>query len=508
MKTKYKLLLVRPIQGFKHYSAQKELSILLGKKAANPALALPLLAALTPDHYDIVIVDEEVSEIPEDYTPDIVGITLLASNAERGYEIANKFKAKGAKIIFGGPHVSYEVDEGLEYSDTVVIGEAEGLWQDVLIDFENNQLKKTYKLETTPEYKESPIPRWDLMQTDKYISLNIQASRGCPFQCEFCLTSQMFGRKMRFRGIDNVIEEVKASPIKNIFFCDDNLTINKKYALKLFEKLEPLKISWMCQSSVDVADDMSFLQKMADAGCKFILIGFESINEDSLEETHKHQNNKEKYLEIIDRVQSVGIHVYGSFIWGFDNDKKEDVPKFKDFIQKANLPVFILSILSVTKGTELYTRMLKDGRLYENAQNSYNIGSFPLIKHTHFTNHEIMSSLNDIFDDLYSFKMIRERVIPMLKKGYFSKEGNLGTITNKQKFDTTTLLLKRFIFSLDKERRRFGKDVFKLIRTKKIAISEAISLLLMLESINQHLKKEIPQREHFFEVGELLRLPV
>ena len=501
---KYKLLLIRPLQKHKHYSTQKELARLMGKKVANTPLALPLLAALTPDDYDIKIVDEEIESLPANYNPDIVGLTVITSNSGRAFEIAGIFRAKGAKIIFGGPYPSYSLDDCAEHADSIVIGEAENIWEDLLKDFEEGKLKNTYEAGCKPDFNKSVKPRWDLLPVNKILALNVQASRGCPFLCEFCLTSQMFGRKVRFRDADDVIDEIKSLPLKNVFFCDDNLTINKKYALELFRKLKPLNVSWMCQSSVDVADDPEFLKEMAESGCKFILIGFESVNEESLEETNKHQNNKEKYLEIIERIHSFGIHVYGSFIMGFDHDDKKSVKQFEDFIQEANLPVFMLSLLCTTKGTELHERLKKENRLQNNLSNDFDMGLFPLLKYKNFSNEEIFNTINNTLQKLYSYEKLRERVIPLLSKGYFSKKPVQGSITFKEKFLSTIVLFTSYKFSKDKHKRGFWNDIIALIKSKKLDIGEAASLLLMLESINRHLKKDRKKRD--FYLSEIANL--
>jgi radical SAM superfamily enzyme YgiQ (UPF0313 family) len=498
-KGKYKLLLVRPLQKFKHYSTQKELAVLMGKKVANTPLSLPLIAALTPDNYQIRIADEEIASLPKNYKPDIVGITVITSNSERAFEIADEYRGKGAKVVFGGPYPSYSLEDCSQHADTVIIGEAEDIWEEVLSDFENNNLKPSYQAKIKPDYKKSVKPRWDLLPSKDILAINVQASRGCPFLCEFCLTSQMFGRKVRFRDVDNVIEEIKNLPLKNVFFCDDNLTINKKYARELFAKLKPLKISWMCQSSVDVADDPEFLKEMSEAGCKFILIGFESINEESLEETNKHQNNKEKYLEIIERIHSFGMHVYGSFIIGFDHDNHKTFQNFIDFIQEANLPVFMLSLLCTTKGTELHERLGREGRLFKNLSNNFDMGLFPLLKYENFSNEEIFIGLGETLKKLYSFEMLRKRTIPLLEKGYFSEEKSQGSISFKEKFRSTFVLFFSYRFSKNRHKRGMWKDVISLIKRKKLDIGEAASLLLMLESINRHLRKDEKLRNFYLD---------
>ena len=273
-KNKYLLFLISPAQKYVNYPAHSELAKIFGKRRLMIPLALPTIAALTPEHYDIRIFDEEIEKIPFDETPDIVGITTLAATINRAFELGDLYRKKGAKVVFGGPYASFQVEEALQHSDSVVVSEAEGKWEKCL---------------EVPYITQKP-PRWDLVNLNRIFQIAIQVSRGCPFNCDFCLVSKNFGRKMRYREISNVVEELKAAPSKYFFFVDDNLTINKKYAKELMKAIIPLKISWGCMCSIDIATDDELLQLMADAGCFNILVGFESLNPDSLDASNKHHN--------------------------------------------------------------------------------------------------------------------------------------------------------------------------------------------------------------------------
>lgn len=162
-KEKYKLFLISPIQEFKHFGTQCYTARLVGRKNSNTSLALPILAALTPDYYEIRIFDEEIGPIPQNEKPDIVGITTLTPSAQKAYQIAGMFRQQGAKVILGGPHVTYKPEEGLEHADCVVIGEAEGLWGKCLADFEEGKLRKIYQSDHKIDFKKNVMPRWDLV---------------------------------------------------------------------------------------------------------------------------------------------------------------------------------------------------------------------------------------------------------------------------------------------------------------------------------------------------------
>ncbi len=500
----YKLLLIKPVQHLKHYSTQIETARLMGKRTGGVPLALPLLAALTPGNYEIKIVDEDISAAPKRFKPDITGISMITSNSCRGYELALKYRKMGSKVVLGGPYPSFNIEEGRKYADAIVVGEAEHTWEKLLEDFENDRLKPVYYPREPVDFSTSPLPRWDLVKTKKMLNINVQASRGCPFECEFCLTTQLFGRKVRRRNIDDVVEEIKRLPKKNILFVDENFTINKKYARELSEALEPLNITWICQSSVDVADDTELLNEMAEAGCKYVIIGFESLKTDSLSETHKYQNNPENYEAIIEKIHKTGIHVYASFIIGFDQDTPEDLDVFRKFIEQSSLPVFTLSILGTSKGMELYNRLEKENRLLKDINKQFFVGAYPVIKYKNFENKEFFDKFNETIEHLFSFAEIRKRTVKMLSKGYFAKPVNNAAISTMQKIKVTFILFARYIFTKDKDKRSFFKDIIFLVKQKRLASSEAALILLMFEAITRHIRKDRKYRKVYYE--ELKRL--
>lgn len=495
----YSLYLIKPRQKYKHYAIQAELAKTLGRKVANTSLALPLIAALTPDNYKITIIDEDMEPIKFSKTPDIVGITATSPIIERAYEIAEEYKKKGVKVILGGPYVSFNYDEAIKHADSVVIGEAENLWASVLTDFEKGELKQKYVCEQSPEFKTSPLPRWDLMDTSKILSLSVQASRGCPFMCEFCSTSELFGKKMRYRDSDDVIKEIKALPWKNFFFADDNLTINKKYAFELLRKMKGLGVSWICQSSIDVADDPELLKVMHEAGCRHILIGFESLNAESIHETKKLQNKKIDYKKQIQNIHDAGIYVYGSFIVGFDHDTLAEFDNIRNFINETNVPVYMISMLGATTGTKLYDRLVQEGRWY-GVNPTYSGGLFPVMHYNNFSQSELFLNFAEMLRKSFSYKEMYERTYRLFSEGKFNKEKVDQGVSFFLKMKTTYLLIKRFKFSKDEYKRKMFDDFFKLARQKKLAMSEGISTLLMLEGIHESVEKLYESRQHYLDI--------
>ena len=219
-------------------------------------------------------------------------------------------------------------------------------------------LKSRYTADPKTDYHRPKPPRWDLIDMDKIFQVAVQITRGCPFNCDFCLVSNIFGRQMRFRDIGNVIEEIKNLPSKYVFFVDDNLTINKRYAHELIHQLKPLGISWACMASIDVADDEVLLKEMAESGCFNILIGFESLNPESLDEMHKeHNRGGEKFVEAIQKIHRAGIHINASFIVGFDNDTLAEFDRIFDFTMQTSMPNVNLHLLAAPPGSELNARL-------------------------------------------------------------------------------------------------------------------------------------------------------
>ena len=490
-KKKFTLFLINPKLKYKHYGAQQELCELMNKKAVTVPLALPLIAAYTPNHYDIRIINDELEQIPLDRQPDIVGITTLISTIDRAYEIADKYRELGAKVVLGGSYATFKPNEALEHADAVVRGEAEVVWPRLLKDFEEERLENIYEAGRKKDFSTSPVPRWDLVNTDELMTLSVETSRGCPFNCEFCLVNKMFGRKMRYREVDDVIEEIKSLPSKNIFFVDDNLTINKNRSRELIRKLKPLGLSWVCQCSLDIAEDKKLLEDMAEAGCIHILIGFESVNPDSLLETKKYHNDIAKYEEAIITIRSFGIHVIASFIVGFDADTIDSFEHINKFIEKNDILYPMISVLTAAPGTDLWNRMERERRLCGVDRELVN-GTFPMMKSRHMEMTEVFDRYFSTLENVFSFENSGNRALRLYKKGFFRKPGP-GTISFFKKVITTFSILKRFAFSHDKLKRRLFRDLFSLHRRKMVAPDRIIIFLLTMEAYSEYLLNVRPE---------------
>lgn len=500
-KKKYTLYLISPHQKYINYPAHVELAKMFGKKRLMIPLALPTVARLTPDHYDISIFDEDIENLPVNKIPDIVGITTLAATITRAYELADHYRSKGVTVVFGGPYASFMTEDALQHADSIVVGEAEGLWEECLKDFENDEIKPVYRTDECRPYKTQKPPRWDLIKTRKIFQVAVQASRGCPFNCDFCLVSKMFGRKMRYREIENVVEEIKAAPSKYIFFVDDNLTINKKYAKELMKAIKPLGISWGCMCSIDVATDDELLSLMAESGCFNILIGFESLNPASLDETNKlHNKAATIYEPAIHKIHSHGIHINASFVVGFDNDTLQEFDNIFDFSMRTNMPSVNLHLLAAPPGSEIYKRYQLEGRLAD-CNPELGSGHFPTLHYMNMSQIELFDQYMETIRRLYSFETARIKAEKLFSGGAFIRKG--GEITVYLKARLSWIIFKEFVLTTDPERRKLFRFIFSLIRSKKIAIDKGFSYLLLMLScqrqIAQHQKHIVEYRKMVME---------
>ncbi|MFH1436573.1 MAG: radical SAM protein [Pseudomonadota bacterium] len=483
---RYRLFLVNPKLKYPHYIAQRELSTLLNKRNFSVPLALPLIAALTPDHYDIRIIDEEMDPVPTDTKPDIVGITTLVSTISRAKEIASLYRSMGSVVVLGGSYATFMTEEVLKYADCVVVGEAEGLWQQLLADFEKGELKRVYQADSVPEFRKSPVPRWDLVDAENFLVLGVQVSRGCPYRCEFCLVNRMFGNRIRYRDIDDVINEIKSLPSRNYFFVDDNIAAKKSYAKELMKRLKPLGISWACQANLDVADDEELLEDMAEAGCFSILIGLESINPESLKETNKMHNNISRYDAAIRRIHAHGMYVSASFIVGFDSDTPEVFDHIYDFSSRNNLSFIVIGPLTAAPGTDLYERMKKEDRLLD-IDPEYVNGVFPSMRYRNMSLTEMFDRYYETTDRLLRPDVVRRKALALFSGGTFMrKEGiDVGIV---DKVSTFLTLLKKYLLSPDARKRKLFLDLVFIGHSGKVPMHKVVVYLLTYLGFEEYFK--------------------
>jgi radical SAM superfamily enzyme YgiQ (UPF0313 family) len=335
------------------------------KKGLIPPLGLAMVAALTPPEVEVSLTDENVTDIDFQKEIDLVGITALTTTAPHAYDIADNFRASGIKVILGGAHPSALPDEASRHADAVVIGEAEGIWPNLIDDFKANKLKKIYRQSERPSLINLPIPRRDLFANGAYYVTNtISTTRGCPYSCSFCSVTSLFGRTIRCRPVEEVVKEIETLNQRElIVFVDDNIVGNPKYAEELFHALIPYRIKWVSQASVTIARNDELLRLAAASGCADLFIGFETLSPTNLAAIGKKVNMVDEYETVIKKIHSHGIAIHGFFILGLDEDDEDVFKRTLHFAQEMRLESAQFAWPVPYPGTTFYESLDKTGRI-------------------------------------------------------------------------------------------------------------------------------------------------
>jgi radical SAM superfamily enzyme YgiQ (UPF0313 family)/anti-anti-sigma regulatory factor len=366
-------------------------------------LTMPTIAALTPSDVEVSITDENIEEIDYDEPVDLVGLTAMTMHAPAAYAIAAKFRKRGIPVVMGGIHASLRPEEAKEHVDSVVVGEAEGLWPQVVEDARAGRL--------APIYRSQGHPRMDLLRAGAYDQLAcVQTTRGCPFACDYCTVSRFFGRTYRTRPVDEVIQEVQSLDARNIAFVDDNIIGNPKYAKELFRQLIPLNIKWGSQASISIANDRELLSLAAESGCYSLFIGIESLDQDNLRDVHKKVNRVEEYEEALKVLHDHGMTVIGSFILGLDHDDEFSFERILRFCErnKIELPVFF--ILTPIPGTPTYQHLEAEGRILDRNWEHYD-GMHVVFRPRLMSPETLQQGFQWLCQEAYSWRSIARRVL-------------------------------------------------------------------------------------------------
>jgi radical SAM superfamily enzyme YgiQ (UPF0313 family) len=432
----------------------KTLCKLTGRKAGGAPLALPTLAALTPSDVEVVLTDENVEPVDFEEKVDLVGITGMTCVIPRSYEIADEYRKRGIPVVMGGIHVSMLPEEAIQHCDAVVIGEAEEVWEQVVRDAQKKNLQKFYRAPRFPDLTNAPIPRWDLLKNDKYCYFTIQTGRGCPYDCEFCSVKVFNGREYRHKRIDEVVKEIEylqnIDSKKWIFFNDDNILAIPDYARKLFKAIIPFEINvWWCQASLNKLSNDELLDLMYKSGCRVIFVGFESISEKSLISFNKDKiNNINRYKEIVDKVHSYGISIFGSFVLGGDYDTKGIFKDTINFIMNTDIAFSMINIMVPLPGTKLNINFNNSNRILDEDWHKYN-AEFVTFKPNHMSTHELKQGHSLVVKEIYSYNNLYKRMYNLWNKKVFvrKRSGHINFFSRGR-----MLLTLKNSLSIDKER--------------------------------------------------------
>lgn len=328
-------------------------------------LTLITLAALVPADVpaQIVLIDEGIDDIPMDLEADLVAMTVITGSAPRAYQLADHFRARGLKVVLGGPHVTLIPDDAQPHADAIVTGYAEHTWPELLRDLQRGAMKPRY-VQGAVDLAGQPWPRRDLLPQNLYrTSAVFEATRGCIHDCDFCVVPTAWGRKPYQRPVHEVAAEIKATGATKAIFIDLNLIADKAYARQLFDALTPLNIQWFGLATILLERDLELLERMARSGCRGLLVGLESISQGNLDGSGKRFNHADTYSEFVSLLHRHGIALMGTFVFGLDGDTPEIFDETARFVIDAGIDLPRFAIATPFPNTPLYLRLEREGRL-------------------------------------------------------------------------------------------------------------------------------------------------
>ncbi|HEY8503218.1 MAG TPA: DUF4070 domain-containing protein [Gemmataceae bacterium] len=399
--------------------------------AVFPPLGLLTLAALTPRDYQVTLCDENAGEeVDYDTDAEIVGITGYIIQITRVFEIADRFRAMGKTVVLGGPMANLLPQECRAHCDVLFEGEAEYTWPRFLREYAEGRHGSHYQQHDKIHLPDSPPPRLGVLNKT-YAQGIVQCTRGCPFTCEFCDIIVMYGRKMRYKPVEQVVKEVAAwhrRGAMQVFFADDNFVGNRPYAKELLRALiawnnrQRHPLSFYTQASIDMARDDELLGLLRDANFISVFIGIESPRKASLAETHKMQNERIDLVEAIHKIQSHNLFISAGMIVGFDHDDAGIFDEQYEFLQKAQIPIVMLSVLLAVPKTPLYNRLKAEGRLLTpdptGTDRSHYVGTAggTNFHPAHMTREELKRGQEQLYQRLYAPEAFAERLMGNLSR--------------------------------------------------------------------------------------------
>jgi len=387
------------------------------------------LAALVPKelNFEIDIVDEGVQKLNiQDKKYDIVGITCVASSAPRAYELAKIFKTQGSFIFMGGAHPTLNPEEVSAYADVVVVGYAEVLWPELLQKFVNQEKLDKIYYSSKQEIVSTVIPAREKLAKGRYLNIpTVIASRGCIHSCSFCSIHKIWNNSPCYRPVDEVIEEMKLLNNNRMIMLDPNIIADKAYATELFEKMIPLKKKWGGLATINLAEDKNLLHLAVKSGCIGILVGFESVMQQSMIECGKGSYDTTKYKEFVREFHKNGISILGCFVLGFDNDDETVFEKTVKFVDEIEIDVPRFAVLTPFPGTFLYKKLLAENRIITNDLTLYDT-EHVVFKPANMSPERLQKGLHETWKSTYTFNRILKRTMRFPESKFFGFIINSG----------------------------------------------------------------------------------
>ena len=451
-----------------------------GKRCAFPPLGLLTVSALLPANWERRLVDLNIQPLKEADIEwaDMVFATAMLVQKESLREIAKKCKARGKRVVLGGPYVTSTIEE-LPDADHLFLGEAETTLPQFVKDLEHGDAKPVYKAAERPPLSISPMPHFHLANMKRYSAMSIQYSRGCPFSCEFCDIIEIYGRVPRTKSNQQVLAEFDALyELKwrgTVFIVDDNFIGNKKNVRKLlpelakWQKARGYPFSLITESSLNLADDEALLASMRDAGFRRVFIGIETPVEESLHEAQKSQNRGD-LLNSVKTIQSYGMEVMAGFIVGFDNDPVDIFQRQIDFIRRSSIPLAMVGLLNALPDTQLWKRLEREGRLLGEASGNNTVCTFNF--KTRMDPAFLVQGYQTIMRTIYSPREYYERVLDSMRRTaeHFSEPTHYSLIRG---FTTLTRIFLT-LGVIDSERKEFWRFFTHAVFRHRTRISDSL----------------------------------
>jgi radical SAM superfamily enzyme YgiQ (UPF0313 family) len=418
---------------------------------AMEPLVFAILAGLSPPEVELDFLDERLEPIPDDHDTDLVALTVETYTARRAYQIATRFRQRGIPVVMGGYHPSFLPEEALAYADAVVIGDAERVWGRLVQDAQRGKLQRVYRHSKLPSLEGLKLDR-SIFKGKHYKPLvPVQFGRGCRYACDFCSIHAFYGSQTRQRPVAQVVDEIEALDRRYIAFIDDNLFVDILKVEELFQALIPLNIRWACQVSIDIAQNARLLDLMAKSGCIAVIVGFESLNQDNLKQMKKKWNLEHSdYATAIRKFQDRGMMVYGTFVFGYDQDTVDSFDVTVEFALRLKFCLANFNPLTPTPGARLYDRLRAEGRLIYDRW-----WLDPNYRYGQATFHPRGMTADQLTEGCFRARRQFNRYSSMFKRA-FSPMTNCRTVYHLVVFVASNLISRKEIFS--KQGHRLGRD--------------------------------------------------